>query len=87
MLLLKLQALACNFTKSNIPTWVFFKVFRLHIWYQIAQRTTYALKKILEKLFGCIFLVACIVQKVSKRVGVAPLDNKLYLNNDVGCLA
>ena len=40
LLLVKLQALACNFTKSYTP-WVFFTFFKLHKWYQIAQRITY----------------------------------------------
>ena len=29
-----------NFTKSNTPPWVFFTLFNLHKWYQIAQRIT-----------------------------------------------
>ena len=29
LLLVKLQALACNFTKSNTPPWVFFTFFKL----------------------------------------------------------
>ena len=32
---------ACNFTKINIPPWVFFTLFKLCKWYQIAQRITY----------------------------------------------
>ena len=40
LLLVKLQALACNFTKSNTPPLVFFTFFKLYGWYQIAQRTT-----------------------------------------------
>ena len=32
---------ACNFTKSNTPLWTFFTFFKLHKWYQIAQRITY----------------------------------------------
>ena len=40
LILLKLQASACNFTKINTPSWVFFTFFKLHKWYQIAQRTT-----------------------------------------------
>ena len=31
------QALACNFTKSNAPSWEFFMFFKLYKWYQIAQ--------------------------------------------------
>ena len=41
LLLAKLQAKACNFTKSNTPSWVFFTFFKLYEWYQIAQSTTY----------------------------------------------
>ena len=32
--------LACNFTKSNTPPWVFFTFFKLYRWYKIAQRIT-----------------------------------------------
>ena len=41
LILIKLQAKACNFTKINTPPWVFFTFFKLYKWYQIAQRTTY----------------------------------------------
>ena len=41
LLLVKLQAKACNFTKSNTPPWVFFTFFKLYKCYQIAQRTTF----------------------------------------------
>ena len=41
LLWLKLQAKACNFTKSNTPPWTFFTFFKLHIWYQLAQSITY----------------------------------------------
>ena len=40
-LLVKLQTLACNFTKSNTPSWVFFTFFKLNGWYQIAQCIIY----------------------------------------------
>ena len=40
LILVKLQASACNFTKINTPPWVFFTCFKLYKWYQIAQRTT-----------------------------------------------
>ena len=33
--------MACNFTKSNIPPWVFFTFFKLYKWYQMAQNITY----------------------------------------------
>ena len=41
LLLVKLHAKACNFTKSNTLPWLFFTFFILYEWYQIAQRTTY----------------------------------------------
>ena len=39
VLLVKLQAKAYNFTKSNTPPWVFFTFFKLYEWYQIVQST------------------------------------------------
>ena len=39
-LLVKLPALACKFIKSNTPTWVFFRFFKLYKWYRIAQSIT-----------------------------------------------
>ena len=44
LLLVKLQANACNFTKSNTPPWVFFTFFKLYEWYEIAQSTAYDIK-------------------------------------------
>ena len=41
LLLVKLQAKACNFTKSSIPLWVFFTFFKLYEMYQISQNFTY----------------------------------------------
>ena len=41
LLLEKLQALACNFTKSNTPPWLFFMFLKLYKWYQIAQHISY----------------------------------------------
>ena len=37
LLLVKLQTLACNFTKNSTPPWVFFTFFKLRKWYQIAS--------------------------------------------------
>ena len=37
------KALACNFTESKTTPWVFFTFFKLHKWYQIAQRISYML--------------------------------------------
>ena len=65
LILVKLQAEACNFTKINTPPWVFFTFFELYKWYQIAQRTTYitychkkeAALKHFTKLTGKIFFI------------------------------
>ena len=38
----KVTGLACNFTKSNTPPWVFFTFFKLCKWCQIAQNITYS---------------------------------------------
>ena len=45
----KVGGLACNFTKSNNPPWVFFWFFKLYKWYQIAQNITYCLHTIIWK--------------------------------------
>ena len=36
-----LYNLIYNFTKINTPPWVFFTIFKLYKWYQMAQRTAY----------------------------------------------
>ena len=36
-----LLLVACNFTKSNTPSWVFFTFLKLNKWYQIAQNVSY----------------------------------------------
>ena len=47
----KLQALVCNFTKSNTTPSVFFTFFKLNKLYQIAQRISYSdLRKVFTKL-------------------------------------
>ena len=40
VILVKLQAEDCNFTKINTPPLMFFTFFILYKWYQIAQRIT-----------------------------------------------
>ena len=42
LLLVKLQAEACNFTKSETPPWIFFTFLKLYKWNQIAQRITWS---------------------------------------------
>ena len=41
LILIKLQAEACNFTKINSPPLVFFMFFKLYKWYQITQCTSF----------------------------------------------
>ena len=41
LLLVRLLASVCNFTKSNTPPWLFFTFFKLYKSYQLAQRTTF----------------------------------------------
>ena len=41
LLLVKMQAKACNFTRSNTPPWAFFVFSKLYKWYQLAQNITY----------------------------------------------
>ena len=41
LLLAKLQAKGCSFTKSSTPPWVFFTFFKLYKWYQIMQNISY----------------------------------------------
>ena len=40
LLLKKLQAEACDCTKSSTPPWAFFAFFKFYKWYQIAQYST-----------------------------------------------
>ena len=48
--------LVCNFTKNDIPPWVFFTLFKLCKWYQIAQNITYIFDKVLMPLNSLMFL-------------------------------
>ena len=41
LVLVKLQAEPCNFSKINFSPWVFFTFFNLRKWYQIAQCITF----------------------------------------------
>ena len=55
LILVKLQASAYNFTKINTPPWVFFMLFKLYQWYQIAQHTTYFNKWKLSQKYKTVF--------------------------------
>ena len=47
LLLVKLQAEACNFTKSNNPPWAFFNFCKLYKWYQIVRIVSY-IKRLID---------------------------------------
>ena len=66
LLLVKLQASSCNIDKCNTPPWVFFTFFRLHKWYQIAQRTamiTFMTRKDLNFCDQIFYTVAILDKK------------------------
>ena len=52
MLLVQLQAEACNFIKSNTPPSVFFSLFKLFKRYKIAQSITSILRFFSEHFFN-----------------------------------
>ena len=43
LLLVKLQAEACDFTKSNTAPWMFFLFFKLNRWYQVTQSIIFSM--------------------------------------------
>ena len=51
LLLVKLQAEACNFTKSKTPPRMFFTFLKLYKWYQIAQNISNKGQFPLKKFF------------------------------------
>ena len=51
LILVRLRASACNFTKINISPWVFFTFLKLYKWYQIVQRVTYGNSKSMIQSF------------------------------------
>ena len=71
LLLVKLQASAWNFTKSNTPLWVFFTFFKLHKRNQIAQRITHQI--MLGLTFYCCLdwgsYIIFIAKTASKKIG------------------
>ena len=48
LLLVKLQANACIFTKSSTPPWVLFMSFKLYKWYQMEQSIIILFKQFLK---------------------------------------
>ena len=63
--------LACNFTKSNTPPWVFFACFKLYKWHQIVQRITNKVILLFMNLAKTIFQ-----QQQSKRNIIHNLKNQ-----------
>ena len=57
LLLVKLQALACYFTKSITLPWMFFTFFKLYKWYRIAQSVSYMLTT--DKRYIKVALISC----------------------------
>ena len=51
LLLVKLQAKVCSFTKSNTPAWALSSFFKLYKWFQIAQSITYNGKSVMWNRF------------------------------------
>ena len=54
LLLVKVQAEACNCPKSSTLLWVFFKFFKLCKWYQIAHSSTYNFLQGTIERFGTV---------------------------------
>ena len=46
LLLIKFQALAYIFPKSNTPLWVFFTLFKFYKWYKIVQSVTFGHERV-----------------------------------------
>ena len=63
LILVKLQPSACNFTKINSPSWVFFAFFKLYEWYQIVQRITNSWFNvpIFQMLIFILFVSNCVL--------------------------
>ena len=59
LFLIKLQALASKFTKSNTPLWVFFTFFKLYRWCKIAQIISYVLTFQYYRIKLAKLFVAC----------------------------
>ena len=57
LILVKLQAETCNFTKIYTPSWVFFMFFKLCKWCQIAQHITYIFSRTYNKKMHRILTV------------------------------
>ena len=59
LLLVKLQASACNFTKGNTPPWVLFTFFKLYKIYDIAQNITYIKAAVTDilRILACYHMI------------------------------
>ena len=69
LLLVKLEALGCNFTKSNNSPWMFFAFLKLYKWrHHIAQRITNDVP--LEKLYYFCLTFVISIKALVKRESV-----------------
>ena len=50
ILLVKVQAEACNFTKSITPPWVFFTFFKVYKWCQVAKSVSFHLQRLTNQV-------------------------------------
>ena len=53
----------CNFTKINLPPWVFFTCFKLYKWYQIAQSITFSSSKLAQCFYPPYFKYRVVFQE------------------------
>ena len=77
LLLVKLQASACNFTKSKTLSCAFFTFFRLYNWYQIALLVLFSLEKFAVDLFST--LVGTYFIKTQILINNQHINNLFYM--------
>ena len=86
LLLVKFQAEAWIFAKSNTPPWMFFVFLKLYKWYHIAQSVTYTdgSKRCSLCLTEKCHILTTSVNLINKRFKLFSIcrhDNKFYLIN------
>ena len=81
LLLVKLQASVCNFTKSNTPPWVFFTFFKLYKRYQFAQNITTHIKLFsfyFKSYLSCfLYVTKKSIQKLKYRQNEKSLEDEI----------
>ena len=73
LLLVKIKIFACNFTKGNTTSWVFFTFFKLYKWYQIIQNITQEWlrrKKCVIYRLDIIFSITHVVQLIVSKINL-----------------